>query len=300
MDARCVAGLLRVALPAGFLVLTLAACEGGGGPVASDRPSPALPTLSASVPTRSAVPEASASRTPRPTPTLPTRSAVAAPPPGSPTPTRAPTPDPTTPAPTESRPAPPPAPTPGATTPASTPTPATSAAAPTSESSPSTPAATPVSSSPSPWVWWLLGLLIAGAVIALVVVAVRRRRTRQAWSARRAAAVAESTWLAHELVPSALSAQTPAARRDRWTASRPRVGALYRSLSELVASAPKDQAGSLDRLRDAVAGLGAAMDAYAATDAGDPERLGAARQAQRQLEDALARAVQLPPAPGAP
>ncbi len=292
MDARCVAGLLRVALPAGLLVLTLAACEGGGGPVASDRPSPALPTLSASVPTRSAVPEASASRTPRPTST---RSAVAAPPPGSPTPTPAPTPDPTTPAPTESRPAPAPAPTrtPGAPTQASTPT---SAAAPTS----STPAATPVSSSPSPWVWWLLGLLAVGAVIALVVVAVRRRRTREVWSARRAGAVAESTWLAHELLPSALSAQSPAARRDRWTASRPRVAALHRNLGELVASAPKDQAGSLDRLREAVTGLGAAMDAYAATGAGDPERLGAARQAQRQLEDALARAVQVPPGPGAP
>jgi len=100
-------------------------------------------------------------------------------------------------------------------------------------------------------------------------------------------------------VPNTLSAQSPAARRDRWTASRPRVGALHRNLSELVASAPSDQVGTLDRLRDAVTGLRAAMDAYAATDAGDPERLGAARQAQLQLEDALARVVQSPPAPGA-
>ena len=298
MDARCVAGLLRVVLPAGLLVLALAACEGGGGPVSSPRPSPALPTLSASVPTRSAVPEASASRTPRPTPT---RSAVAAPPP-SPS-----APDPTTP--TESRPAPPPAPTrtPGTPTQTSTPTPSrtmpsTSAAAPTSTSGSTpqpAPAATPVSSSPSPWVWWLIGLLIVGAGVALVL-AVRRQRARKAWSARRAGAVTESTWLAHELVPNALSAQSPAARRDLWTAFRPRVGALHRNLSELVASAPSDEIGRLDPLRDAVTGLGRAMDAYAATDVHDPERLGAARQAQRQLEDALAREVQPPPAPGAP
>jgi hypothetical protein len=283
-------------LPAGFLVLALAACEGGGGPVSSGRPSPALPTLSASVPTRSAVPEESDSRTPRLTPTLPTRSAVAAP--------SSEAPD--LPAPTESEapPVQPPTRTAGAPTPVPTPTPSrttasTSAAAPTSTSgSTPAPAATPVSSSPAPWVWWLLGLLAVGAAVALVVVAVRRRRTRQAWAARRAAAVGESTWLAHELVPDALSAQSPIARRDRWTASRPRVGALHRNLSELVASAPSDQVGSLDRLRHAVAGLGAAMDAYAATDAGDPERLGAARQAQLQLEDALAREIQPPPAPG--
>lgn len=301
MYVRCVS-LLRVVLPAGLIVLALAACEGGGGgPVSSARPSAALPTLSGSLPTRSAAPEESASGTPRVTPTPPTRSAVAVP-----TPT--PLPNPTTPdRATGSRPAPPltatrtpdgptqtPTPTPTATVPS------TAVAAPTSTSlstPPSTPAATAVSSSPSPWVWWLLGLLIVAAGIALVVVAVRRRRTRKAWSARRAGAVMESTWLAHDLVPNVLSAQSPAARRDMWIASRPRVDALQRNLSELVASASKEQAGSLDRLRDAVTGLRWAMDAYAVTDAGDPERLGAARQAQRQLEDAL-RAIQPPPAPG--
>jgi hypothetical protein len=90
-------------------------------------------------------------------------------------------------------------------------------------------------------VWWLLGLLIAGVVVALVVVAVRGRRARKVWDARLADAVAESTWLAHELVPNALSAQSAGARRDIWTASRPRVAALERNLSGLVASAPKDR-----------------------------------------------------------
>ena len=148
------------------------------------------------------------------------------------------------------------------------------------------------SSSPAPWVWWLLGLLLAGAVVAVVVVAVRGRRARKVWDARLADAVAESRWLAHELLPNALSAQSAAARRDIWTASRPRVDALERKLTGLVASAPKDRLGSLDRLRDAVTDLSSALDAHTAPDAfAAPESLGAARQAQRQLEEAL-RAMQ--------
>jgi hypothetical protein len=145
-------------------------------------------------------------------------------------------------------------------------------------------------------VWWLLGLLVAGAVVAVVVVAVRGRRARKAWDARAAGAVAESRWLAHELLPNALSAQNAAARRDIWTAFRPRVDALQRTLSGLVASAPKDRSGSLDRLRAAVRDLASALDAHTAPDAAPgspvvPESLGAARQAQRQLEEAL-RAMQ--------
>jgi hypothetical protein len=134
--------------------------------------------------------------------------------------------------------------------------------------------------------------VVAGAVIALVVVALRGRRAREAWDARVADAVAESRWLAHELLPTVLSAQSTAVRRDIWTASRPRVDALERTLSGLVASAPKDRSGSLDRLRDAVTDVSSALDAHTASDGlGAPESLGAARQAQRQLEEAL-RAMQ--------
>jgi hypothetical protein len=137
-------------------------------------------------------------------------------------------------------------------------------------------------------VWWLLGLLVALAVGTVIVLSVRRRRARKAWDAQLAGAVAESTWLAHELLPAALSTENAVTRRDVWLASRPRVDALENRLNEAMASAPADQLGSLARLRDAVTGVRSTMDADAATAAlGDRESVGAARQAQRQLEEAL-------------
>jgi len=283
--------LRRIWLLAGVLGLGLTACGGGGGgPATSARPTAALPTLSTPAP-RTSAPEPSASL-----PTLPTRSPTAAPPTTTPppartrtpvpTPTRAPVPTPTptrepTPTQTAAR-APAPAPAP---TQAFTPTPSSTTA--------STSAAS--SSSPSPWVWWLIGLLVAAAVGVFVVLFVRGRRARNAWNAQLAGAVAESTWLAHELVPAALTTDSAAARRNVWLASRPRVEALERRLSAVVTSAPEDQVGSVGRLRDAVRDLGSAMDADAATDSGDRESLGAARQAQRQVEEAL-RVFQQPPA----
>jgi len=145
-------------------------------------------------------------------------------------------------------------------------------------------------------VWWLIGLLVAAAVGVFVVLFVRGRRTRNVWNAQLAGAVAESTWLAHELVPAALTTDNAAARRNVWRASRPRVEALERRLSAVVTSAPEDQVGSVGRLRDAVRDLRSAMDADAATEiSGDRESLGAARQAQRQVEEAL-RVFQQPPA----
>jgi hypothetical protein len=120
------------------------------------------------------------------------------------------------------------------------------------------------------------------------VLSVRRRRARKAWDAQLAGAVAESTWLAHELLPAAFSTENAVTRRDVWLASRPRVDAVEDRLNEAVASAPADGLGSLARLRDAVTGVRSTMDADAATAAlGDRESVGAARQAQRQLEEAL-------------
>jgi hypothetical protein len=137
-------------------------------------------------------------------------------------------------------------------------------------------------------VWWLLGLLVALAVGTVIVLSVRRRRARKAWDAQLAGAVAESTWLAHELLPAALSTENAVTRRDLWLASRPRVDALENRLNETMASAPADRLSSLARLRDAVTGVRSTMDADAATAAlGDRESVGAARQAQRQLEEAL-------------
>lgn len=291
--------LRNVALLAGILGLGLTACGGGGGPAASGRPTAALPTLSAPAPTTSSAPEPSTSRPPRPSVTLPTRSAAVTPPP-----------NPATPAPTTPAPKPTPAPTPTRTaapptqtsvpepTQTSTPTPAPSPTGASTPSPTSTAAATAVSSSStSPWVWWLLGLLLAAAVVTLVVVVVRRRRARRDREARLAGVVAESTWLARNLLPNALSTQGASARRDVWTAYRPRVGVLQNNLNDLMASVPTERLGSLDRLRAAVNDISSAMDSYAATDGpADRERLGAARQAQRQLEAAL-RAFQ-PPPPG--
>ncbi|HEV8529441.1 MAG TPA: hypothetical protein VGS60_18155 [Actinomycetes bacterium] len=143
--------------------------------------------------------------------------------------------------------------------------------------------------------WWLLGLLVALALGTAIVLFVRRRRARKAWETQLAGAVAESTWLAHELLPAALSTENAVTRRDVWLASRPRVGALENRLNQAMASAPADRLGSLAQLRDAVTDVGSTMDTDAATAAlGDRESVGAARQAQRQLENAL-RAFEPPP-----
>jgi hypothetical protein len=56
---------------------------------------------------------------------------------------------------------------------------------------------------------------------------------------------------------------------------------------------------TVDRLRAAVTDVSRAMDAYAAAGPDDRESVGAARQAQRQLEEAL-RVLQPPPAGGPP
>jgi len=178
------------------------------------------------------------------------------------------------------------APTTAAPTTARLTTAAPSSAAPASAP---TPAAVPVASSSSPpaWVWWLLGLLLALVAGGLVLLGVRGRRARRDWEARLAEAVAESTWLAHEFLPYALRAGPAVNRRDAWTAFRPRVQALVNNLNAVVASASKDRMPTVDRLRAAVSDVSSAMDGYAATGADNREALGAARQAQRQLEEAL-------------
>ena len=130
-----------------------------------------------------------------------------------------------------------------------------------------------------------------------MLVAVRARRARQAWEARLAEAVAESTWLAHEFLPYALGGGPAVNRHDVWAAFRPRVHALVNNLNAVVATASKDRMAAADRLRAAVTDASAAMDGYAAAGPQDRESLGAARQAQRQLEEAL-RVLQSPPVNG--
>jgi hypothetical protein len=141
--------------------------------------------------------------------------------------------------------------------------------------------------------------LAALAAVALFVLLRRNRRATKAWDERLAGAVMESRWLAHELLPTALGAESAVARRNVWTASRPRAGALQNSLNELVTSAPEDRLGGIAQLRNAVTDVSSAMDAHVAADVPDDrESLGAARLAQRQLEDALG-AFPPPPAQGA-
>jgi hypothetical protein len=137
-------------------------------------------------------------------------------------------------------------------------------------------------------VWWLLGLLIVLAAVVIVVASARARRAKRAWDAHLAGVMAETTWLAHELLPNTLSSPDAAQRRATWSAHRPRVEALSNSLTDAAASAPKEQRARLDQLRAAVFELSSAMDTYAtAIPPNDQERLGAVRQSQRWVEESL-------------
>ena len=287
----------QVALRTGILVLTgvvglaIVACESGAPTAPTERPANELPTLSSAArptgelptitaPTRSIEPEESPSPPPRSSITLPTRSGAVVPtqyppPTPSPAPVSAPAPE-TVSAPTTT------------TNPAGPTSPATSTLVSTA------PSAAPSSTSASSWLRWLLGLLVVLAALVLALGSVRARRARKAWEGQLAAVVAETTWLAHELLPTMLS-QDAVARRATWTAYRPRVEALLTSLNEVLASAPQARWSSLDGLRAAVSELSYAMDAYAATPhPDDRESLGAVREGQRWIEQAL-RAIHRAP-----
>jgi hypothetical protein len=152
-------------------------------------------------------------------------------------------------------------------------------------------ASAPVAStSPAPWIWWLVGLLVV-LVVAVMVVVSRSRRTKKAWHAQLDNLLAESTWLAHELVPDTLSAPGALGRRTTWAAHRPRVDALRNHLDEAVASAPRDEREDVVRLRRAVHDVDFAVSAFS-TSVDDSASLTAVGQAQRWLEEAL-RAIQL-------
>jgi hypothetical protein len=288
---RRVVLLVNASVLTGVLGLAIAACEGGTPSAPTARPTDELPTpsitarstgerptLSITAPSRSGEPEESSSQPPRSSITLSTRS-------GEVIPTQYPSPTPSL------APASAPAPVSALTTttnPAGPTSPATSTLV-----SPA-PSAAPSSTSDSSWLRWLLGLLVVLAAVVFVLGSVRARRARKAWEGRLASVVAETTWLAHELLPTVLS-QDVVARRATWTAYRPRVEALLASLNEVLASAQQDRWNSLDRLRAAVSELTYAMDAYAAApQPDDRESLGAVREAQRWIEQAL-HAIQRAP-----
>ena len=109
----------------------------------------------------------------------------------------------------------------------------------------------------------MLGLLVVVVAVVIIVASVRVRRARGSWEAHFAGLVAESTWLAHELLPTTLSTPDVAVRNATWTAYRPRVEALMSGLNDAAVAAPKDRWEGLDRLRAAVTELGSAMDRFA-------------------------------------
>lgn len=283
MRATRLPGICRLVLVACVVGLTIAACGGGGSsvpterpPVLTERPSGALPTLSITARPPTSVPERSPSRSPRSEIALPTRSDAALPT------SAAALPIPSPPASSLSPPA----------VASNVPPPTTRPVEPTSTLVPSS---TPSTASSSGWVWWLLGLLVVVVVVVIIVASVRARRARETWEAQLADLVGESTWLAHEFLPQALSTPDVASRYATWTAYRPRVEALTGGLNDAAVAAPKDRFDGLDRLRAAVTELSSAMDRFATpTPVNEGETLGEVRQAQRWLEDAL-RAVQRHP-----
>jgi hypothetical protein len=252
--------------------LSVAACGGTGLPTPTTSSTAGLQTRTTVEGTRPSAAEPSASLPSRSSIALPTRSGEPAPTQDEPAPSRA------------AVQAGPTASIPGASP----------EQAPTSPSAqPSAVPPAPVdSSSPAAWPSWLSVLLVVLAVVAVVgtFVVARSRRARKAWRAQFDAVVAESTWLAHELVPDALSASGPVEPRSTWSAYRPRVDALRSVLDEAVASAPPDERDGASQLRLTVFEVDFAMDAYTAAVDGNGSRI-AVDKARRRLEEAL-RAVQ--------
>lgn len=225
--ARC--GLGGVAL---LLAWTSVACGGGSAerPVSDPSRSPTVTrSVTATVPT----PTRSVDRSERPSPS-----------PSEPEPTRAPSPSPTR--------------TP---TPEPTPTGETQAQSPVSTGSPQqTPSPTPVSedvqteeSGLPGWAWWLLGLLVLALAIGVPVLLRSRRRT--AWRESLAAAEAEVTWFARELVPELRGSPSQERLAGGWAVASPRIVGLEDRLTSLEATAP-DQPGRERALalREAVRG----------------------------------------------
>lgn len=269
-------GVVRVAgRAAGIVGLLLVVSCGGGEDGAGVLPTPTrTPTASLPTPTRSLD---------LPTPTLPS--------PDLPTPTRSPDlPTPTetssdlpTPTPTPTR-SPDESPTQEETTtrPTSEP-PATepSSQEPSSqepspqepESTAPTPQATGESDDPSVdaangqleddsvpvWVWWLLGVLVVGAVVAVLLVL--RAGRRRAWRQEVDEAEGELAWLARELLPGLRQSGSREQLAGGWSVSRERVAAAEDRLTVLESSAPTEADGERARsLRDAVRAASARME----------------------------------------
>ena len=267
---NCIRTLIGVAL-----LLASAGCggQGEGGAAPSSLPSvtrsvtrtPVQPSDTRSVgeptvarPTRSGRPQQT-SQAPKPSEAEPTRTRSAGAAPAVPSPTSAST----------------------VTTIITSPTQVPSA------TQPAAAAATDDEATVAPWIWWAVGLVAVTAVVAGAVL-LRRRRARVEWATGLDQALAEVTWLSHDLVP-ALLGQSAAGRPGVWVIGRPRVLGLEQQLEGLVGRAPDDVTARHCRtLSSTVQALRRVLD--------QPEDAGlvgaeagatAIRQVQRQLDEAM-------------
>jgi hypothetical protein len=127
------------------------------------------------------------------------------------------------------------------------PQPATSAPAqPTAAASGGSNSSTPA------WVWWLIGALVLGALVAIVLV-LRRRSRRRAWEAKFTTARDEVASFARVAIPRLEQAPTAQEIAGGWRVEATQVAAIEDSLTRLEATAVNDEGRTQARtLRDAV------------------------------------------------
>jgi hypothetical protein len=150
-------------------------------------------------------------------------------------------------------------------------------------------------------VWWLVAALALAGLVAAAVIWLRTRRTRQEWDAGYAAALAESEWLSHDLLPALRSAATPAEQLGGWNVARPRVTALEGSLESLLSTSHDDLGSSrVTALLAAVRVVRSTVDGPVGPGAAAPDQgVRDLTAAARQLDDALATVQASTPPPGA-
>lgn len=112
------------------------------------------------------------------------------------------------------------------------------------------------------WVWWLLGVLVVGAVVAVLLVL--RAGRRRAWRQEVDEAEGELAWLARDLLPGLRQSGSREQLAGGWSVSRERVAAAEDRLTVLESSAPTEADGQRARsLRDAVRAASARMEQLA-------------------------------------
>jgi hypothetical protein len=128
--------------------------------------------------------------------------------------------------------------------------------------------------------------------VTAVVLWLRARAARRRWDADFTTALAETRWLAVEIVPALQRAKVPAEQAGAWTVARPRVIALESDFDALSTSASDEQsAGRVAALLAAVRGTRATADQQ--TGVGGPAEgpvFVDLFDARRELDDALALA----------